>query len=808
MPRRGAVAVPDPLLAADPGYGRADLVLASLTLLDENGLRDQSSGPVATTSRESSDYSAAAAVRHDVGNCMEAIGGQMRRRDGYAMRHRGRRVIAGTAFGAILATLSIAGFVLYLQHEGHTIDMLALATMFIALLGTLIALAQLIVALAPPPGSVSPAAQLEHAMQALAEAVLVQWERETVVRSLRSPPPIQVRWAAAPREVQAASSGTTEQRSGRRSKGTLGDITQKYLQLPGRQLFIIGVPGSGKTATAILFVLSLLRQREDLGAVPVLLSPVGWDPENRSFQAWIGDEILVNYPALGEAASYGEQAVSHLVASGRILPVIDGLDEISEPLRTGALKGIATEWGNRPIVLTCRTEEFEALAQAGRSLTGTTVYLMPVSQAERVAYLTQDSDASASARWQPLLEYMKRNPVGDLAKALSTPLMMNLVYAVYSSRDDVAELTDSQKFPDRESIEGHLLDSFIDIVYSASPMPPILGTPRRPGRPRQSSAKARAWLAEIARSLDRIRTRDIAWWLTYRCIPWQRARLAFVATITTIGALASFLIADIVYPITTTLFVTLVIGVASLGAALVGAFLGSIPGKPVRAAARIRIDAERLAHVAPFILGALPGIPVGVLVSFAIGPISGAYCGVVTAVLGSVLGGLGRWSLPADNAVAISPRSSIAHDRGATLFHLAAVGIAIGTAVGVAVSAHHGPALGAYCAIISGLASGIVVSAGSAYAWFVPARLWLALTGRLPLRLMGFLDDAYQRGLLRQNGAVYQFRHVRLQERLVLSPQHPAHVQRTTAVSRPIRVLSELPSARAEPFGTSRTPPA
>jgi hypothetical protein len=38
------------------------------------------------------------------------------------------------------------------------------------------------------------------------------------------------------------------------------------------------------------------------------------------------------------------------------------------------------------------------------------------------------------------------------------------------------------------------------------------------------------------------------------------------------------------------------------------------------------------------------------------------------------------------------------------------------------------------------------------------------LTGRLPWRLPEFLDDAYRRGVLRRAGAVYQFRHARLQE--------------------------------------------
>jgi hypothetical protein len=46
----------------------------------------------------------------------------------------------------------------------------------------------------------------------------------------------------------------------------------------------------------------------------------------------------------------------------------------------------------------------------------------------------------------------------------------------------------------------------------------------------------------------------------------------------------------------------------------------------------------------------------------------------------------------------------------------------------------------------------------------VLVRLWLPLTGQLPWRVMGFLEEAHRRGILRQVGAVYQFRHARLQE--------------------------------------------
>jgi len=50
---------------------------------------------------------------------------------------------------------------------------------------------------------------------------------------------------------------------------------------------------------------------------------------------------------------------------------------------------------------------------------------------------------------------------------------------------------------------------------------------------------------------------------------------------------------------------------------------------------------------------------------------------------------------------------------------------------------------------------------------YTAARTLLALSGHLPWRLTAFLQDAaVNRGVLRQFGAVYQFRHVELQRRL------------------------------------------
>ena len=43
---------------------------------------------------------------------------------------------------------------------------------------------------------------------------------------------------------------------------------------------------------------------------------------------------------------------------------------------------------------------------------------------------------------------------------------------------------------------------------------------------------------------------------------------------------------------------------------------------------------------------------------------------------------------------------------------------------------------------------------------------WLAARGKVPWRLKHFLEDAYQKTVLRQAGASYEFRHVVLRDRL------------------------------------------
>jgi len=65
-------------------------------------------------------------------------------------------------------------------------------------------------------------------------------------------------------------------------------------------------------------------------------------------------------------------------------------------------------------------------------------------------------------------------------------------------------------------------------------------------------------------------------------------------------------------------------------------------------------------------------------------------------------------------------------------------------------------------------AVGAVAGACLGFGWSLPTGVigLVAVVFGLPFGFMAFLDDAHRRGVLRQVGAVYEFRHARLQERL------------------------------------------
>jgi hypothetical protein len=72
------------------------------------------------------------------------------------------------------------------------------------------------------------------------------------------------------------------------------------------------------------------------------------------------------------------------------------------------------------------------------------------------------------------------------------------------------------------------------------------------------------------------------------------------------------------------------------------------------------------------------------------------------------------------------------------------------------------------------MSGGVCVLARTAWFGYAAAVTRAAAAGRLPRRLMPFLDDMHRLGLLRIAGATYQFRHAEFQDHLAATDPTPA----------------------------------
>ncbi|MGN9787666.1 hypothetical protein ACTMTF_40010 [Nonomuraea sp. ZG12] len=140
------------------------------------------------------------------------------------------------------------------------------------------------------------------------------------------------------------------------------------------------------------------------------------------------------------------------------------------------------------------------------------------------------------------------------------------------------------------------------------------------------------------------------------------------------------------------------------------------------------------------------------------------------------------FSGPNDGNSAVNTWDLLSTDRGVTLFRVGLVGLSVFLVNFILVGGQYGGQYGNWESFLrQGFLYGFLYGSFAALTrlflsawggWLLFARLWLPLTGRLPWRPKLFLDDAHDRGVLRQSGAVYRFRHVRLRDHLV--DQHRA----------------------------------
>lgn len=610
------------------------------------------------------------------------------------------------------------------------------------------------------------AVQVTAAADQFSQRMLDTWRQEAKARGISTPAPVRVRWQWGPAEVTpplaevitAPVTGTGPRPlpephpdlPNHDPAGVLleaGVVTrlheELYCKLPHGRLVLLGEPGAGKTGAMILLLLAALEHRHSVPEtqrgevpVPVWLTLGGWDPTTQTLHQWAAATMYRDHPYL-RAPDYGPHAAGELLRTGRVALFLDGLDEMAPSAQGKALARLEQEGAGLRIVLSSRPEEYQQAISEERVHNTAVIEVQPVDPKGACAYLLHDQIGSQHDRWAQVGDYLTHHPDSIATHALNNPLTLSLARVTYQDQDPTS-MTNPANFATVAALRKHLINRTLITAYPDE----------------RQRAHATRWLAWIAHHMGT--DRDLAWWQIPTWIPWRlrlaagfaaglpgglMVGLAVVLKAGLAGGLAAGFAAGLPIGCIGAMVVTYTYG-------LMGNFSNAVWNEPQAIFFRWLRPGELFIWLAG-------GLVYGLTFGAAFGPAMGLVAGLMYEFVS--LSAL--WTVPLPRAATATLTARYRNNRRASI----GVGLAAGLVVGLMVE----PAGGLASAFgLVGLALGFGVVFRFGLMQVSLTELVLATTGAGRVKFIQVLEDAHHRQVLRQAGAVYQFRHAELQDHL------------------------------------------
>jgi len=223
----------------------------------------------------------------------------------------------------------------------------------------------------------------------------------------------------------------------------------------GRQMLILGAPGSGKTVTLLTLAEALLAEcaADPTLPTPVLFNLSSWVEKQPPLDEWLVEELNQRYHMPPKVAQ-------GWVDNDELLLLLDGLDEVAAEKRDDCVTAINAFRQEHVVnmVVCSRIEEYDALTER-LNLNGA-IAIRPLTEQQIDAYI-----ASAEPHLFSLKQALTNST--DLRELAQTPLMLSVMTLTYHDRHTENETEQPTNRDEREQ----LFDAYIRRMFQHRDLP-------------------------------------------------------------------------------------------------------------------------------------------------------------------------------------------------------------------------------------------------------------------------------------------------------------------------------------------------
>jgi TIR domain/NACHT domain len=197
------------------------------------------------------------------------------------------------------------------------------------------------------------------------------------------------------------------------------------------ELLILGAPGAGKSTLLFGLARQLVDQAlaDEIRLLPVIFRLSSWAIRRPILADWMVEQLAHTYDVPRHLAE-------RWVKEGRLLPLLDGLDEVEETARLACIAAINDYHRTHlaPLVVCSRQAEYKVATERERLALQNAVIVQPLCNKQIEDYLSAVGPSFLGVRVALQQEHA-------LWKLATTPLMLSVLLQTYRdvSADDIAQ---------------------------------------------------------------------------------------------------------------------------------------------------------------------------------------------------------------------------------------------------------------------------------------------------------------------------------------------------------------------------------